>query len=152
MLSIIPLLYQYTYNSTIYILTSTEYGMSTCTMKTYSTWRPTVTTARLKNTSTAIWLVKNPNLNNNERGYRNTVINQFYVYNISFLCTPLYIYCIYERTIMKRNFAHSFIAVFDRKWRSGWVMNVEMRVNILRTFVTHLLVHMGTRNPSKAGL
>ena len=77
-----------------------------------------MTTARLKNTSTAIWLVKNPNLNNNEREYRNTVINQFYVYNISFFCIPLYIYIyiyIYERTIMKRNFAHSFIAVFDRK-------------------------------------
>ena len=27
-------------------------------------------------------------------------------------------------------------------WTSGWVINVQMRVNVLRTFVTHLLVHM----------
>jgi hypothetical protein len=27
-------------------------------------------------------------------------------------------------------------------WTSRWVMNVQMRVHILRTFVTHLLVHI----------
>jgi hypothetical protein len=36
----------------------------------------------------------------------------------------------------------SAIFFFWWMWTSGWAMNVQMRVYILRTFITHLLVHI----------
>jgi hypothetical protein len=53
-------------------------------------------------------------------------------------------HCGWQWLFKSKAYTCNFGAIFFSwcMWTSGWVMNVQMRVHILRTFITHLLVRI----------